>query len=417
MLDFLKSHTGGATYTPPDPSMDVAQFNTQVRFMINLYFCLSKFVNFYPTFVRSIAAHTVPSAKKLGQQVRQGHEWPPLNEMELLRLQRGLLRYELYCRLVGLPSVAPSRHPDVLRDGAYFKSPFRAPFDRWSENPFWDSLPVDEVEEIICASQYVRDLYRSLRCGLREEFHNHILDLDHGRGQEVFRQDCKDTDSKTARHWMSQDQILDFRSLEIYDPFRWAESMSRLGLVFLDRVTTSTPAERTELMRTGFDNLAGHLEDVFLWLDWGRVVNARYTKVGWSSNVGPRCNPIIQISNCDTWVSGLITSSKLLVGLRRMGWVFFDEAKLRSLGIPHDTKVSTVRDWARETGKNGFGRFPTTSRMPQSVLDAQCTEEEWKQLRKYSLKDRRGDHQAWSRFIAGARAVVDFTSTQLPQID
>lgn len=412
VFGFLVRHANGAAYPIPDLKRNVTKFNAQIRFMIKLYFCLSKFANFYPTFVRSIAADTVPPTEKLGQRVRlqEGQEWPPLNDNELIRLQRGLLRYELCCRLVGLPSVAVSSNPDVFYSVKWNRAS-SVPCDLWVGNPFNRLLPIDEVEEIICASKYVRDLYRSLRCGLCEEFHSDILDLNQGRGA-----DGKDTERKTAGHWMSQVRVLDLRSLNTYDPFDWAESMSRLGLVFLDRMTTSTPTERTELMRTVFSNLPGYYEDGFLSLDWGSAVIAHRERKRLGYGVGPRCNVLIQTSSRQSSdeVIGLAEST---FRLRSLGWVFFDESTLHSLGLPHDAKIRTISRWVRKEKNRGLDWLPLKLAMPQSVLSARFSEEEWKQLGRYSVKDRRNDYQAHSRFVAGARALVDFTSTQLPQID
>lgn len=240
---FLQSHGRGAVYPTPSLTMGVTKFNAQIRFMVQLYFCLSKFVNFYPTFVRSNASRTrpvFPPKNGLGQQNQQAQEWPRLNNTELLRLQRGLLRYELFCRVVGLPSIALScnRH---LRDGVISTSSASLASQIWVFNPFSDKLPIDEVEEIVCASIYVRDLYDSIRWNAFEEFHNHVLDLSQGRGDSGLDKDGND-ERKTAEHWVSQSegQILDFRYLKPYSVSDWTESMIRLGLVFLDRLTRAS---------------------------------------------------------------------------------------------------------------------------------------------------------------------------------
>ncbi|KAG6364194.1 hypothetical protein INS49_005792 [Diaporthe citri] len=353
--DFLKSHARGAVYPIPDPTMNVTKFNGLIRFMVQLYFCVSKFVNFYPTFARSNAAGTrlvFPPTNGTGQLVQEGREWPPLTFTERLRLQRGLLRYEMFCRLIGLPSVAASCNPDVC-DAAITNPSGSAISKIWVLNPFSEILPMDEVEEIVCASIYVRDLYDSLRWNSFEEFHNHVLGVNQGRGDGVREQNGSDA-RMTAEYWLSRkgSKILGFGSLDPGRIFDWRESMIRLGLVFLDRLTRSGLAERRELMRTAFNKLLRPGNSSLLSLNWGDIAYKRAM-------------------------------------------------------------------WLNKAENRGLSPSRLKPKIPDSVLAARFTEQELKELvmDKYSPKDRRGDYQAMSQFVAGARAVVDFTSTQLPLID
>lgn len=436
---FLQRHARGAAYPTPSLKMGVTKFNAQIRFMVQLYFCLSKFVNFYPTFVRSNASRTrpvFPPKKGLGQQNQQDQKWPQLSNTELLRLQRGLLRYELFCRLVGLPSIAVSCNFDLY----YAFNNATSGSQIWIFNPFSEILPIDEVEEIICASVYVRDLYDSLRWNAIEEFHNYVLDLDQGRGDgdTVLDKDVND-EKKTAEHWFSQDGrlFLDFRYLRPCHVFDRIESMSRLGLVFLDRLTRSSIAERRELMRHSLTNLLGPEHPSFLWRYWYDVVYKRCTAEGISLGAGPYCNSILQTSISSSSINKLIGMGDHH-RLRRLGWVFFDDkTKLRSLGLPHHARPSAMRHWLKKPENlrlrefplqpehHRLGQFPLhpemplQPEMPDSALAARFTEHEWNEqvMDKYSLKDHHGDYQAMSQFAAGARAVVDFTSTQLPHFD
>lgn len=418
VFGFLQRHARGAVYLTPSPKTNVTKYNAQIRFMIRLYFCLSKFVDFYPAFARSNAARTrlvFPHTNKPGQPAKEGQGWTQLADSELLRLQRGLLRYEMCCRLVGLPSIAASCNRDVCDEVITDRSHGSVVSQIWVFNPFPAMLPVDEAEEIVCASIYVRDLYESLHWDIFEELGNHILDFNRGRGDGVLEKDDSDP-RDTAGYWLSQteDQVLYFSSSD------WTESMSRLGLVFLDRMTRSTVAERRELMRCVFNNILKPDDHRFLWRCWEDVVRVRSTAGRFALGVGPHCNPMIWISSRDSKITRLIDMHGAHRHLRSLGWVFFDdESKLRSLGLPHRDIISDMRDWLEKEANNGWNGFPLMPKILESALDALLTEKELNELvmEKYSLKDHRGDYQAMCQFAAGARAVVDFRSTQLPHID
>lgn len=423
--DFLERHARGAVYPIPDPKINATKFNAQIRFMIRLYFCLCKFVNFYPTFARSNAARprpVFPPTNGMGHRVQQGQgqEWPPLTETELLRLQRGLLRYEMFCRLIGIPSVAASCNRRVC-DAVIRVSRWSYASQCWVLNPFSDLLPIDEVEEMVCASIYVSHLYDSLRWSSLEEFYDHVLSLSQGRGDSVLDEGGSNI-RKTAKRWLSHTQrdILDFGSLETYSIFDWTESVSRLGLVFLDRVTKSTAAKRRDLMRSAFNNLLESYDDSFLWRDWDDVVNERSTAHGFSLGLGPHCNSMIQTSSSNSSITDLMNVHGGAHRLRLLGWVFFDDrSKLRSLGIPHHATVSTMLEWLNKAENQDFNQNWYKDDVPHEVLETLFTKKEWEELvmRKYTPKDRRDDYQAMSQFVAGARAVVDFSSTQLPHLD
>lgn len=424
LFAFLKSHTCGAIYSTPNPKVDATKFNTQIRVMVQLYFCLSKFVNFYPIFVRSNAARTrpvFPPKNHLGQRTQEGQEWRDLTDTELLRLQRGLLRYELFCRVVGLSSISANCNERVY-DQIVADKPSSVCY-MWVENPFTDLLPIDEVEEIICASIYVRDLYQSLQWDILREFDNHVLELSTGHGRSVPERNATDT-LKTTRSWLSQEQALFFTSVS-WKPdnmFDWTERMSRLGLVFLDRLIKSTVEDRRELMRNAFNGLMHKpLQYRFLWRYWDDVRHDVRSAPGRTEfEVGPYCNTMILTSSINDSVAESIDIDGAHHLLRRLGWVFFDDrSKIQSLGLPCDANASTIRDWLEKPENKGGNGFPRLPRISDLALTARFTEQEWKELviGKYSLKDRRSDYQAMSQFVAGARAVVDFTSTQLPHLD
>ncbi|KAK7697278.1 hypothetical protein SLS64_013712 [Diaporthe eres] len=303
--DFFKRHARGAVYPIPDPKMNSTKFNAQIRFMVRLYFCLSKFVNFYPTFARNNAARpqpVFPPTNGMDHRVQEGQEWPPLTETERLRLQRGLLRYEMLCRLIGIPSVVASCNSDIYHAVISRRS---CSSRIWMQNRFSGILPIDEVEEIVCASIYVRTLYHILHWSSVEEFQNHVLSLSQGRGDSALDKGGSDI-RKTAEYWLShtKDQIFDFDSLGTY--------------------------QRRDVMR-----------------------------------------------------------------------------------------ISTMCVWLNKEENQHFNQQWYERDIPDKVLETLFTEQEWEELviKKYTPKDHRGDYQAMSQFVAGARAVVDFSSNQLPRLD
>lgn len=419
VVDFLRSHRG-ANYFLPNPRTNSADFKAQITFIVRLYFCVAKFVRFYPTFARSQAKGTRLSFPHAD---RDDNELPPLNETELLRLMRGLLRYELCCRLVGIPSVAACQNRQVFATVVNPGPPLPAGhYDIWTGNPFTRFLPTDEVEEVICASFYVHGLYESLYCRFVEGFQNAILDFSHTRNEKARDKDRSDVEGKFVSKWLSDNRLKHFLLPERCD----GGFGSRLGLVFLDRVTRSTPTDRRELMRGAFHTfgrrytLFPYYHDTFLRTPWHNLVARRGSLPGngtASLEIGPHCNPILQTFITHYATTRLLTdheSNKI----RRRGWVFFDDkSRLRSLGIPHDSKPSSIHDWARRKRWSPLPLPFSQARGSFSALDARLTEDEWREvMEKYSPKDRRHDFQAMSRFVAGARAVVDFTSNTLPQL-
>lgn len=420
-VDFLRSHRG-ANYFLPNPRTNSADFKAQIKFIVRLYFCLTKFVNFYPTFARSQATGTRFSFPDAAQD---DNELPPLNETELLRLTRGLLRYELYCRLVGISSVTAFQIRQVLatigRPGPQLPA---QNYNVWTENPFTRVLPVDEVEEVICASVYIHGVYESLHCNFIEGFQNAILEFSHTVNEEARDKDRSDVENKTVREWL-WDNGLDYYLLPDCCDGGFG---SRLGLAFLDRVTRSTPTDRREFMRGAFhtfgrpDALFPRRYDNFL-RNFGYSILARLGSLpgnGTASlELGPHCNPFFQTfitHDATIWLLTDDRSYPILNIIRRMGWVFFDDkSRLRSLGLPDDYMPFSIDDWASGKSWNPAPFF--NAKISRSALATSLTEDEWREvMEKYSPKDRLHDFQAISRFVDGARAVVDFTSDKLPQL-
>ncbi|KAI7774059.1 hypothetical protein LA080_009420 [Diaporthe eres] len=147
---------------------------------------------------------------------------------------------------------------------------------------------------------------------------------------------------------------------------------------------------------------------------------ANFVANGNAFGLGPHCNSMVQTASSNHSITDLMNLCGGTYRLRRLGWVFFDDrSKLRSLGIPHHASVSTMRVWLNKTENQEFNQHWYKRDIPHEVLETLFTEQEWEELviKKYTPKDHRGDYQAMSQFVAGARAVVDFSSNQLPRLD
>ncbi|POS77683.1 hypothetical protein DHEL01_v203938 [Diaporthe helianthi] len=196
---FLRSHAWGAIYPAPSLKQNPTEFKSHTRFMIRLYFCLSRLVNSFLPVARSTLNGTRINLPPTRQPIS---EWPPLADIELLRLQRGLLRHELCCRLIGIPSIAAHCGPRVY-EGVSDSQPAGRDF----LGPLIPLLPVDEREEVICASEFAKCPYSSLRSAWYEDLEEAILSRGRGRGRdaEVRHEDdggSREENQKTLRHWL-----------------------------------------------------------------------------------------------------------------------------------------------------------------------------------------------------------------------
>lgn len=284
--------------------------------------------------------------------------------------------------------------------------------------PYTRLLPLDEFEEIMCATQYVRDLYDSLRWSFTQELCNHLPELDHGPVDSALDKDGSD-ERKTATDWLSQskDRTLNLSSLTPDRMSGWTESVSRLGLVFLDRVTRSSPEDCRELFQgvfSDFENNTGQLSWQAWWDTLSRTRDVR------AFGVGPHCNPLIQTARSHSLIRDAMAKHEPYGRLRSLGWVFFDDkTKIRSLGLPPHPTDFSILAWLYKTPKEERHGPTFEPRLHDRESTARFTKEEWEELglQKYSLKDYSEDYRALSQFDAGARAVVNFTSNHLPKID
>lgn len=416
---FLRSHALGAFYLPLSQKENPTEFKAQIKFMIRLYFCVSRLISYYLPYTRSRPTGTridLPPAKD------DADERPPLTETELLRLQRGFLRYELCCRLIGIPSISAFCNTRVF-DDVVAPHPTESR-DLWEDDPFTRLLPLDEIEEVICTSEFVNGLYNRLRCTFVDDLQKAVLDFSHdedAHGNTASNPQA----TKTVRDWLSDHPLKGG-----YYPFKWSgEFGSRLGLAFLDRMIRSTTTDRRDFMRAAFHTFRrlsdgtlrpNFYQDTFLRPEWNRVVYERGYNTDQDTfsplEVGPQCNSILKTCSTD-WPTIRFLTKKGPYALRMQGWAFFDgQSDLRSLDLPQDNSPSTIRDWVLNESRNPHAMC--CAHICDSALSALFTEDEWSRLfEKYAPKDLGDDFEAMSRFVADVRAVVDFRSERIPQMD
>ncbi|KAL2277543.1 hypothetical protein FJTKL_15376 [Diaporthe vaccinii] len=396
---FLEEHAAGATHSISSPRTDVDKFRTQIKFMTRLYFCLIKFVDFYPAYVSSVASRKWPQD--------QAPDWPRLTDTEILRLQRGLLRHELCCRLIGIPSKVLNFNGDGdLSTEIMEENTFGLP-DIWWDNPFGGLLPIDELEEINCASLYLKGLYHMQYSEVGKELQCDLGALATKYEGSAGTEDGSKTGKKTVENWLEQARA-QHKILPQNLSHDWTDSLSSLGLVVLDLVSNSTPTDRRQLMLNTFATY-GHLNNPSF--DSVYDLDNRLRR---SLTFGPHCNPAVR----DIIQAMLDKNIEDLPGrnmhdLRAIGWAFFDDwLKIESSGL-HAAETSSVQHWLT---KHRSFRTPRQPPIPTSTLTTYISEHDWHAqiVTKYSCENYSEDYRAMARFVLGVRLVVDFNSAQLP---
>lgn len=321
------------------------------------------------------------------------------------------------CRLIGLLSQDLSINKDFIDQLAddLVKPQHPGHRELWWLHPFHDLLPIDELEEISCASTYLIGLFQMYLGDIRAELLNRLLVLAQGNGNQALYEDGTDEEMETVGNLLpqarSQHPMLRFNLRTEYLARNWAEIMSQLGLVFLDRMTKSTAADQRDLMRNTFTTCHGLYAPEFQRLSsFDRRFNNRH---------GPYCSPMTKsfiINRLD--IDGIDADKTDC--LRALGWAFFDDlSKLRSLGLQLDGNASTMRTWPTEARENNDFWPSISLKIPASSMKTFISKDDWheKVIAKYSSKYHGNNYHAMTRFAAGIRAVVDFNSTQVPTFD
>lgn len=130
---------------------EVETFKQQVQSLAVLYGTVERFTKDIQAFAFNVAEGRQADLQKLefSNPPDDLKRWPGLSPSEQTRLQRGLLRYELCCRLFGSPSVL--RWSNAIRDRDYSQDD---PYEIIKH-----LLPSWELQEILVVRTYVQRKY------------------------------------------------------------------------------------------------------------------------------------------------------------------------------------------------------------------------------------------------------------------
>lgn len=283
----------------------------QINYIIGMYGTLKRFIQDHQSFVRNVMARGPPPFSGLDPSLRRKErgapkDWPPLGENEVLRLQRGFLRYELCSRLTVAPTwkTTEIRHPGISDFPWAFLSKY---VQRWEE------------EEIRCAWTYVLRQYEMFVQDMVTEFRCDVRRL-----------------SRKARHAPDSELVLAPKLVPgLRHHFEvWTYDMSMLGLPMLQ-----------QFLRSGFDdqrrflkNTALSFPGVLFWCpegSWqGTTLESELQHSGYFNNLPTTngANPIyapitLEIADCSTLRDYKPAHDPRTISarLKEIGWVFWED--------------------------------------------------------------------------------------------
>lgn len=308
-------------------------------------------------------------------------QWPPLCPSEQMRLQRGLLRYELCCRL--LYSRSEVRNVTEINFSPYTE---REPFEVVK-----DFMSLWESQEILAVRAYVREKYELLHLNIQSEFLVDIRQLDQ-RSRDSPSEVINDAAYKQLP--ASTGELPQFHILASWTdlervmgcPKHWADSMSRLGLVTFQNILRSDAESRANLHGISLVWMNSRPQQ---WLSPGQPasyfgrVHRESRRRGQTTLPRRGANPVFLAALKQRDGLGCIENNSLCCGMIRLlelGWVFWeDRTRLSTLHLlPHNIMPHPEHQLARH--------FTDETRNPieygvESLLDrtkgALITEEDW----------------------------------------
>lgn len=234
---------------------ELKTFKQQVQSLAVLYGTVERFTKDFKAFAFNVAKGHQADLQKLefSNAPDDLKCWPALCPGEQNRLQRGLLRYELCCRLLGSPFVL--RKTDAIGDREYSNDD---PYDIIK-----DLLPSWELQEILAVRTYVQRKYHLLHLNTQSEFLVDIQSLDKtslGSASGIaidttYKQHAvpksKEPQCPIRTTWWDLDDIMG-------PPGHWVDLMSRLGLPVLQS-TLQSGAERMPTLHGAMINWTKYL--------------------------------------------------------------------------------------------------------------------------------------------------------------
>lgn len=323
---------------------ELKTFKQQVQSLAVLYGTVERFTKDFQAFAFNVAKGRQADLQKLefSNPPEDPNCWPALSSGEQTRLQRGLLRYELCCRLLGSPFVL--RKTDAIGDREYS-----------NDDPYEiikHLLPSWELQEILAVRTYVQRKYNLLHLNTQNEFLVDIQSLDKislGSASEITKDAIykhnavpasKEPQCPICTTWWDLEDI-------VGPPGHWVDLMSRLGLPVLQN-TLRLGAESTPTLHGAMINWTNYLplmckvepyeDEINNCSDWIYPPGHRR---------GPQAIPSLEGANAvflaaqdqrlQLRENSIENLRRGTIRLQELGWVFWeDRSRLSALHLPHD---------------------------------------------------------------------------------
>lgn len=323
--------------------VELEAFKKNVQSLVMIYGTVERFTKDFQAFSFNVAQGRQEDLQKLefSNPPDDATQWPPLSPGEQVRLHRGLIRYELCCRLLSIPFML--RSTDVSMD-----------HDFDEDDPYCiikDLLPSWELQEILAIRGYVQRKYDLLHLNIQTEFLVDVQSLDKrilGSASAAVKDD-ENTENAVSEgeeclspvtcgsRWRQFARIIEGST-------DCVESMSRLGLLVLQYILRYDAENKPDLHTTIVD-----------WTCWRpqRCCVPRDECVSHSDWVYPQghrrgeasvslagANPVFRAAQFQKGKLYWGDDENLEQGTRRLqelGWVFWeDRSRISTLRLPRD---------------------------------------------------------------------------------
>lgn len=216
-------------------------FKKHVQSLAVMYGTIERFMKDIQAFSFNIAQDRQQIIQMLGfsNPPDDPKQWPPLSPGERTRLRRGLLRYELCCRLFGRPYLL--RTTNAVSDRGYS--------DDDPHRFFRGFLPSWELQELVAIRAYIRRKYELLQFNIQSQFLVDIQSLDRKSPRSAPRAVDNGEYMQLPVPMGEELQypiLISWRHLETVmgASIDWVDGMSRFGLIALQNVLRSDAGSR-----------------------------------------------------------------------------------------------------------------------------------------------------------------------------
>lgn len=301
----------------------------EVMFLARLYGTLKRFIRDFESFTYTVSQGALPSVSNLSSTFKRRRDGkvPPPTAEELVRLQRGFLRYELCCRLYGMPGIIENTNPKY-QPPIFGDQPRSKPTSYFTQ--FIRRLKHWEREEVYSVVMYVSRQYeltiRDMQDDLQEsltlrQISRDVLPDNPGSEKACFAGDLLDKDGRLRHLTMGFAITRGVGS--------WIQCVTGLGLSFLQRFLRSSPASRQMLFKHTYQYFRGYglpnkiFHQDSCWARDGAYSHGRNPCFGWALD---RLWIFPNLRYLGYHGGGVATDETLDIDrLRDVGWVFWEE--------------------------------------------------------------------------------------------